>query len=143
MKHDQIERFIRKQRVAFIGSVDEAGFPNVKAMLKPRKMEGLRRFYFSTNTSSMRVRQYRSDPNACIYFYRKGLIRYTGVMLKGTMEVLTDRETKEMIWCRGDTVFYPGGVTDPDYCVLRFTAKSGRFYRDLKTADFAVDEGEN
>ena len=72
-------------------SVDEEGFPNVKAMLKPRKMEGLHRFYLSTNTSSMRVKQYMNNPNACIYFYHKGLIKYTGVMLKGKMEILTDQ----------------------------------------------------
>ena len=131
--------FIRKQNVAFICSVDEEGFPNVKAMLKPRKIEGLRRFYFSTNTSSMRVRQYRNDPRACIYFYHKGLIRYEGLMLKGSMEVLTDQETKDAIWRRGDAVFYKGGVTDPDYCVLRFTAESGRYYCDLKTESFTVD----
>ena len=41
MDNNIIERFIRKQRVAFICSVDENGFPNVKAMLKPRKMEVL------------------------------------------------------------------------------------------------------
>lgn len=34
-----IEKFIRKQKVAFICSIDEEGFPNVKAMLKPRKMK--------------------------------------------------------------------------------------------------------
>ena len=50
-----IENFIRKQKVAFICSIDEEGFPNVKAMLKPRKIDGVQRFYFSTNTSSMRV----------------------------------------------------------------------------------------
>ena len=50
-----IENFIRKQKVAFICSIDEEGFPNVKAMLKPRKIDGAQRFYFSTNTSSMRV----------------------------------------------------------------------------------------
>ena len=58
MDTDRIEGFIRKQKVAFICSVDEEGFPNVKAMLKPRKMDGLHRFYFSTNTSSLRVKQY-------------------------------------------------------------------------------------
>ena len=42
-----IENFIRKQNVAFICSVDEEGFPNVKAMLKPRKIDGMQRFYFS------------------------------------------------------------------------------------------------
>ena len=138
MDKKQIAEFIRKQKIAFICSVDEEGFPNVKAMLKPRKTDGLREFYFSTNTSSMRVKQYLNNPNACIYFCHKGLIRYTGVMLKGKMEVLTDQGTKEMIWRRGDTMFYKGGVTDPDYCVLRFTAESGRFYRDFKTESFPV-----
>ena len=39
-------------------------------------------------------------------------------MLRGTMEVLTDSASKEMIWQEGDTMYYPEGVTDPDYCVL-------------------------
>ena len=41
MDNNKIADFIRKQRVSFICSVDEEGFPNVKAMLKPRKIEGL------------------------------------------------------------------------------------------------------
>ena len=101
-----IERFIDKQKVSFIASVDEDGFPNVKAMLRPRKHAGLKEFWFSTNTSSMRVKQFRNNPKACIYFYHKGLIKYVGVMLTGTMEVLTDQESKDMIWKRGDTLFY-------------------------------------
>ena len=138
MDSKKISAFIRKQKVAFICSVDEDGFPNVKAMLRPRKISGLHQFCFSTNTSSMRVKQYMNDPKACIYFYHKGLIRYTGVMLKGKMEVLTDQKTKDMIWRKGDRIFYKGGVTDPDYCVLRFTAESGRYYCDLKTESFTV-----
>ncbi|MBP5491191.1 MAG: pyridoxamine 5'-phosphate oxidase family protein [Lachnospiraceae bacterium] len=133
-----IERFIDKQKVSFIASVDEDGFPNVKAMLKPRKHIGLKEFWFSTNTSSMRVKQFRDNPKACIYFYHKGLIKYVGVMLTGTMEVLTDQESKNMIWKRGDTLFYKGGVTDPDYCVFKFTAEKGRYYCDLKTESFEV-----
>lgn len=135
----EIERFVGKQDVSFVCSVDDDGFPNVKAMLKPRKRNGLKEFWFSTNTSSMRVRQYQENPKASIYFYHKGLIRYEGVMLKGTMEVLTDQETKDMIWRKGDSVFYKKGVTDPDYCVLKFTAESGRYYKDLKTESFPVE----
>ncbi len=130
------ENFIDKQKVCIIGSVDDTGCPNIKAMLKPRKRIGLKEFFFSTNTSSMRVEQYRANPNACIYFYHKGLIRYTGVMLKGRMEILTDQETKNMIWKKGDTMFYKKGVTDPDYCVPKFTATGGRYYCDLKTESF-------
>jgi len=135
----KISGFIKRRKVAFICSVDDEGFPNVKAMLRPRKTVGLKDFYFSTNTSSMRVRQYLNNPNACVYFYRKGLIRYTGVMLRGKMEVLTDQKTKDMIWRKGDRVFYKGGVTDPDYCVLKFTAENGRFYCDLKTENFTIE----
>lgn len=79
------------------------------------------------------------NTNASIYFYHKGLIKYVGVMLKGKMEVLTDQETKNMIWKTGDTMFYKKGVTDPDYCVLKFTATSGRYYCDLKTESFDIE----
>lgn len=59
-------------------------------------------------------------------------------MLKGTMEVLEDAWAKELIWQDGDTMYYPLGVTDPDYCVLRFTAERGRFYQNFGSEDFAV-----
>ena len=138
MNLNKIEKFINKQKASFICAIDGENYPNVKAMLKPRKNVGLKEFYFSTNTSSMRVSQYKKNPNASIYFYHKGLIKYVGVMLKGKMEVLTDQETKNMIWKTGDTMFYKKGVTDPDYCVLKFTAISGRYYCDLKTESFNI-----
>lgn len=134
----RLERFIDKRKVSFIGSVDEAGFPNIKTMLKPRQHNGLKEFYFSTNSSAMRTGQYLQNPNAGIYFYRKGLIKYEGVMLVGKMEVLTDQETKDKLWQKGDTLFYKGGKTDPDYCVLKFTAEKGRYYCDLKSESFEV-----
>lgn len=70
-----IGTLIDKQDVSFIGSVDTDGFPNMKAMLPPRKREGISAFWFTTNTSSMRVAQYRENPNACIYFYDKRFFR--------------------------------------------------------------------
>ena len=138
MELKKIEKFIDKQKVSFICSVDKDNYPNVKAMLKPRKRNGISEFYFSTNTSSMRVKQYLDNPNACIYFYHKGLIKYVGVMLIGKMEVLTDQDTKSMLWKKFDKMFYKQGVTDPDYCVLKFTATSGRYYQDLRTESFEI-----
>ena len=139
MDLNKIGEFIDKQKVSFICSIDEEGFPNIKAMLKPRKRNGLKEFYFSTNTSSMRVKQFQNNPKASIYFYHKGLIKYVGVMLVGNMEVLTDQETKNSIWKKGDTIFYKKGVTDPDYCVLKFNAEKGRYYCDLKTESFEIN----
>ena len=131
-----IGNLIDRQGTAFIGSVSAEGFPNVKAMLAPRKRIGLKTMYFTSNTSSMRAAQYRNDPKACVYFCDRRFFR--GVMLTGTMEVLEDSESREIIWQEGDTMYYPLGVTDPDYCVLRFTAESGRYYSNFKSEDFSI-----
>ena len=61
-------------------------------------------------------------------------------MLLGTIEVLEDNYSKEMIWQERDTMYYPQGVTDPDYCVLRFTAEKGRFYSHFKSENFKIPQ---
>jgi general stress protein 26 len=132
-----IGNLIDKAGVSIISSVDEAGFPNTKAMLSPRKREGIKHIYFTTNTSSMRVRQYTNNPKACVYFFDKRFFR--GVMLTGTMKVLRDKASKEMIWKDGDEMYYSKGITDPDYCVLKFTAQNGRYYSNFKSEDFTVE----
>ena len=132
-----IAQMADKQPIAYISSVDQEGFPWTKAMLKPRKREGIKTFYFTTNTFSIRVAQYKANPKASIYFCdAKG---FKGMMLRGTMEVLTDAASKEMIWHNGDEQYYPGGVTDPNYCVLKFTATDGRFYSDFYPRSFVIE----
>ena len=50
-----------------------------------------------------------------------------------------DAASKEMIWHNGDEQYYPGGVTDPNYCVLKFTATDGRFYSDFYPRSFVIE----
>ena len=95
-----IGNMIDKQTVSFIASIDEDGFPNMKAMLQPRKREGIKIIYFTTNTSSMRVVQYRKNDHASVYFCDRRFFR--GVMLRGTMEVLTDSASMNMGFARGE-----------------------------------------
>lgn len=68
-----IAKLIDKQKFAYLGSLDAEGFSSVKAMLAPRKCEGIKTFYFTTNASSMRVSQYRNSPKACTYFCEEEL----------------------------------------------------------------------
>lgn len=134
---ETIESLVDRQAVAFVGSVDAEGFPNMKAMLAPRKREGLSVFYFTTNTSSMRVAQYRRNPQASVYFCDSS--SFQGFMLRGTMEVLEDAASRRLIWRDGDTEYYPLGVDDPDYCVLRFTAcDGGRYYSDFHSENIEI-----
>ena len=132
-----IGNMIDKISISIVSSVDDAGFPNTKAMLPPRKREGIKHFWFTTNTSSMRVGQYKTNAKASIYFFDKRF--YRGVMLKGIMEVLDDKKSKAMIWRNGDEIYYSKGVEDPDYCVLQFTAQGGRYYSDFKSENFEIE----
>ena len=131
-----IGNIIDKQKVCYISSIDADGYPNTKAMLQPRKREGIKEIYFSTNTSSLKVKSFRKNPKACVYFCDSRF--YRGLMLKGTIEVIDDQETKDMLWQFGDTMYYPKGKTDPDYCVLKMSVISGRFYSNFKSEDFIV-----
>lgn len=132
MTKEKLFEFIAKQKTAFISSIDENGFPMTRAMLAPREING-NEIYFTTNTSSKKVGQYQKNNKACIYFYERGRFKYQGVTIIGTMEVCTDQATKDRIWRFGDKLFYKQGVTDPDYCVLKFTAQAAECYCDFKT----------
>ena len=138
MTKAEIWEFIKQQKTAFISSLDENGFPVTRAMLSPRVIDG-NDLYFSTNTSSSKVKQYLANNKACVYFYQRGRFKYQGVTIKGTMAVCTDQPTKDKIWRFGDKLFYKQGVTDPDYCVLKFTTPSGRFYSNYRSENFEIE----
>ncbi len=131
-----VTRLYKKSRLFFIGSFDENGFPNIKVVFPVKERNNLKEIYFSTNTSSSHVSQYRKNAKACVYFL--SFLQGKGVLLKGTMEVLEDREIKSYFWNKGDTKYYPEGVTSPDYCILKFTPESGRYYHRYKSIDFPV-----
>lgn len=125
-----------KIKHTIISYTDFDGFPVSKAMLAPREREGIKVFWFSTNTSSNKVKCLRENPKASIYFFDPRFFR--GISLSGTIEVMETPEAKERLWRTGDTMYYHGGVTDPDYCVLKFTVQKGRYYSNFKSEDFEV-----
>lgn len=126
--------FIRGQQALYVASIDADGFPNIKAMFTPRRIEG-NSFYLSTNTSSLRAKQFMENPKASVYIVNGG----EGIMLIGTMEVLQDIDSKQSIWRDEDVMYYKEGVTDPDYCVFKFTAVKGRRYCAGESEDFLMD----
>lgn len=138
MKNPQetIGKMIDKAKTSFISYVDEAGYPITKAMLAPREREGIKTIWFSTNTFSNKVQCFHANSKASVYFFDRRFFR--GVSLVGTVEVLETAEAKERLWRIGDTMYYKKGVTDPDYCVLKFTAERGRYYSNFQSKDFEI-----
>ena len=129
---------IDKCSIAQLCYTDKDGFPVTRAMLKPRERNGLREFYFTTNTSSEKVKALRNNPKAGIYFVDRRFFR--GLSLAGTAEILEDAAVKERIWRDGDEQYYSKGVTDPDYCVIRITVRKIRYYSNFKSVDYSVQD---
>jgi general stress protein 26 len=126
---------ITRSEIAMLGSVDGNGYPNIKAMLN-LEYDGLKRIWFSTNTSSKRVAQFRQNPKACVYFVDQE--RFMGLMLVGTLDILHDSPSRQRLWRSGFEKYYPLGVDDPDYSVLCFTSTWGNFYHGLSNIYFEV-----
>ncbi len=136
-------RALRKNaQVAYVASVNEEGFPQIKGMLVPEH-ESMKIHYFSTNTSSKRVAQFLKNPKASVYYVDDTKDQYKGALFTGTMEVCTDHETKAFLWQDGDEMYYPGGIDDEDYCVYRFHAETVNYYYGLSNTTLSMDEFED
>ncbi len=120
---------------AMLGTNGDDGYPNIKAMFKAEN-EGLKTLWFSTNTSSRRVAQLRRNSKACVYLVDFDQMK--GLMLVGNAEVLQDIDSKRRLWREGAERYYPSGVTDADYSVLRFTARWGNYYHALSNVTFEL-----
>ena len=127
--------------IASVGTLDEAGAPCVVAMIVAEK-EGLRRLWFSTNSSSEHVAHLERDLRASVYFAQWAESPWRGLTLGGRMEILRDRASRERLWEEGCERYYPKGVDDPDYTVLRFTAEWGKFYQYGTKMRFEIEKDE-
>lgn len=136
---ESIMKLIEGSRDVIVCSVDEEGYPNAKAMFR-LKNEGLDTFWFSTNTSSIRIGQWQKNPKASVYFLdAEG---FHGVMLIGEMKIHSEEEVKKAFWKEGDEMYYPLGPADPDYSILEFTAAKGNYYHGLEKHLFLTEEAK-
>ncbi|MCK4322646.1 pyridoxamine 5'-phosphate oxidase family protein [candidate division WOR-3 bacterium] len=137
-KEDAIEKglsLVNRSTIAMLGTNGEGGYPNIRAMIKMEN-EGLKTIWFSTNTSSRKIPQLKKNPKACVYFV--DFDKWIGLMLVGTTEIRKDQQSREHLWREGYEKYYPKGVNDPDYSVLRFTTQWGRYYHSLNHVTFEL-----
>jgi len=137
-KEDAIEKglsLVNRSTIAMLGTNGDEGYPNIRAMIKMEN-EGLKTIWFSTNTSSRKIPQLKKNPKACVYFV--DFDKWIGLMLVGTTEIRKDQQSRERLWREGYEKYYPKGVNDPDYSVLRFTTQWGRYYHSLNHITFEL-----
>jgi general stress protein 26 len=135
---NEIESLRQNSETAVLACVDAEGYPVLRAMLV-LEHESLRTQYFSTNTSSGKVKAFLENPKASVYYCTPD--NYRGVLFIRTVEVCADQPTRDFLWREGFERYYPKGVTDPDYSVLKFTAAKGCYYGPGR-CQFSIEELE-
>ena len=135
-------------QIATFGKEETEGFPEIRALLNlanPKKYPKLKdkaisvdgetlTIYFTTNTSSRKVRQIRENKKVCLYFVLPK--KFKGVSAIGTIEEVTDQTVKEDFWQTGWYIYYHKGAKDPDYTLLKFTTKFMHCWDGGKVHDF-------
>ncbi len=145
MTTEELMNLVNRSHFAVIGYTDEEGRQNARKVFCVWH-KGLGGHLISTNTSSAHVQSLRKNGNACLYFSDDSA--FEGLCLFGHMTAHFEKAYRELLWNEGDEQYYPKGVEDEDYCILEFTADSGRFYRydgkgDLPASEIrAFDEGK-
>ncbi len=82
--------------------------------------------YFTTNTSSSKIKQVAANKKASVYLTNPGT--YEGILLTGEVFEETDKEVKDSLWDDSWKLYYPQGKSGGDYSVLRFEPHGYKFY---------------
>ena len=137
MTKGEIKNLIDRSLFASLGYTDSEGRQNIRRVFCVWH-KGIGQHLISTNTSSSHVRELLKNSSACLYFSDDNT--FEAVCLYGKAEVSKERKYKELLWNEGDEKYYPNGIDDEDYCIIRFTAGSGRYYRFDGKADLSYEE---
>jgi len=136
MNTKMIERaneVIKKSANVYLGVVDENGYPVVMAMslINP---ETISEIYLSTTIDSNKAKSLQKNKKASVCCAAPEY----NITLVGDVEILTDQETKSKCWQDWFIEVYPGGETDPNYCVIKFYAKRASLYIGYEVAAFEL-----
>lgn len=112
------EAILRNADIAYIGKIDERGYPRVST-ISSIKTDGINKVWFTTGLKSNKVKLFRENNKASVCYHEGS----NNVTLVGDIEILTNPEIKEQLWKDWFIKHFPGGVTDPNYCVLEFTTR--------------------
>ena len=125
---------VNNSELAMIGTVDELGQPQIKALIKTKNI-GLKEFWFCSNTSAKRSKQIKENGTSCLYFTTD---EWEGVMLNGFAELSYDDEMRKSFWGDNMFIYYPEGPLDPDFVLIKFVATSGNYYKGMVNDDFEI-----
>lgn len=99
-----------------LSSINEKGYPRT-CVLSRTKSQGIKKIWCSTGLSGTKVKHFNENPKSSVCFWKDG----NSVTLVGEVIVRTDRQIREEMWLDWFINHFPGGIDDPNYCILEFS----------------------
>ncbi len=122
---DKASWILDRSGYAVLATLDDEGYPRPAAM-DILHHEEIRTLWLTTFRSSEKARHILRDPRAGLSFVHEA----DSVSLTGKAELITERSALLSFWDEGLRRYFPSGLEDSDYCLIRFTARSAVFYID-------------
>ena len=130
---EKANQFIKTREDASFSVIDENGYPSASAIWLTGQGD-VAEIYFSTPVGSNKYKRLQKNNRASICCYAQ----FNNLTLVGEAEVLTDQESKSKHWQDQYIHIYPGGETDPTYCIIKFTTKRVSLHIDHEPAEFML-----
>jgi len=134
---EKANEMIRTFEYAGLGVIDENGYPSASAIILCNP-ENISKLYFITTMDSNKAKRLQKNSKACINCYTVE----NNLTLVGEAEIFTDQELKNEHWKKWLELgvdIYADGVSDPNYCFVRFTTKRVSLWIDNEGAEFTLD----
>lgn len=115
---NQVIDLIRFSKYCNLSVINEDGYPRIIMMALVR-YDDIENIWLVTSKSSQKYIQLKKQPRVGLLFSQN--TNY--VTLIGEMDILEDQKTKNDLWTPALEKYFPLGMTDPDYVVLKFRTK--------------------
>ena len=114
-----IKKETEERNIGFctLALIDEDGFPTAST-ITIAKENGIKELMFCTGLSGNKGKRIQNGNKASVCINTNEF----NITLVGTIEIMTDTQTKQDAWYSGMEYHFTG-ADDPEYCVLKFTTK--------------------
>ena len=124
------EKLLDNVSVAALTSINENGYPRTCVMGKAGN-NGFREIYFITSKRSKlngKATHFEHNSKASVCYF----LGHDSVTLIGNVEFVEDRATQERIWSEEHRRFFPKGLDDPKFRLLKFHTIEATFWIEGK-----------
>ncbi|MFC2134340.1 pyridoxamine 5'-phosphate oxidase family protein [Bacteroidota bacterium] len=153
MNFDEIKKaclaLMESAEIAYLSTIHPRGYPETRAIYNFRNKEQFPNLidlfknhdddffvYFTTDTSSQKMKQINENPNVSIYYCN--MKEWHTLLLIGKAEEVTDAGILKSCWKDEWSQYYKGKWEDPEYTIIKLTPFRGKGWNVTKAYEFEI-----